>query len=450
MIKLLESINGFLWGIPGVCLIICTGVYLTIRTGFAQIRLLPKAFKTLAGHVFTKNKAEGVSSYQALCTALAATVGIGNLAGVAGAICIGGPGSVFWMWICGFLGMIIKAAEATLAVRYQRTDGNGIPVGGPMYMIESGLGPKWKWLGALYSFFGVVACFGVGNATQINAALDGLETLFSGPNLRMMPWMRPAVALAVAFFIIIAMKGGAKGIAGVAEKLVPFAAIGYMLLSCGILLRNADKIPYSLLLIVKSAFSPQAVTGGAVGSLFVAMRIGASRGVFTNEAGMGTASIAHGCAKASEPMKQGLMGIVEVFIDTIVICTLTAMTILCSGVEIPYGTDVGITLTVDAFAVVYGRWANYLITFFLFLFAIATVLGWGLYGLRCAQYLFGRQVEKYFPWFQGLGVVIGAALGTGTVWTLAEIVNGLMMIPNIIALMCLSSEFILQLRENRA
>ena len=375
---------------------------------------------------------------QALCTALAATVGTGNLAGVAGAIAIGGPGAIFWMWICAFLGMITKYAEATLAVHYRTRNGQNEIVGGPMYMIRSGLGDKWKWLAVLYSFFGVVAAFGVGNATQINTLIGsindvlvsfGAEVTFGGN-----------VVMGVLFAILVAMMllGGAKKIGTVAEYLVPFASGLYLLLGAYVLVVNAPVIPHAFATIFQSAFSPEAVTGGAVGSFVQAIRIGTSRGVFTNEAGMGTAGIAHSAAQVSHPAEQGLMGIVEVFLDTIVICTMTALVILCSGVVVPYGTDTGIQLTNQAFSAVFGTWVRIPIALSVCCFAFATILGWGLYGARCAQFLFGHTAWKPFVILQAVAVVVGAVLGTGTIWTLAEMVNGLMAIPNLIALFCLA------------
>jgi len=335
MRELLEWINGIVWGVPGVCMILSVGMYYTVRTGAAQIRLFPKALRTFLRQFGAEGDTDGISGYQALCTALAATVGTGNLAGVAGAICIGGPGAVFWMWICGFFGMIIKAAEATLAVRYRKKDRLGNYVAGPMYMIEMGMGKKWRWLAVLYSFFGIFACFGVGNATQINAALDSIESVALQFQFQLPAWFHLALGLFAAVLIITVLKGGAQGIGRAAEKLVPFAAAGYLLLGVFVLIIKADKIPAALNMIVRGAFLPKAVTGGMVGSFFLSLRTGAARGVFTNEAGMGTAAIAHGASIVKDPIEQGLMGIIEVFIDTIVICTMTALVILCSGIEIP-------------------------------------------------------------------------------------------------------------------
>ena len=448
MTKVLETINGAVWGVPALVLILGVGIYLSIRTGFAQITLFPKAVCQFLGMFRSKHKEQGtVSPFQALCTALAATVGTGNLAGVAGAIAIGGPGAIFWMWICGLVGMVTKFSEAVLAIRYRVKDASGEYVGGPMYMIRQGMGKRWHWLAWIYSFFGVVAAFGVGNATQINAVVSGINgviTTFGGQesltgNLLM--------GLTLAALIASLLLGGMKRIGAVAERLVPLAAAGYVLLGTVVLIARCDQIPGAFSAIVRGAFSPSAVTGGMVGSVFSVLRIGVSRGVFTNEAGMGTAGIAHAAARVAHPVEQGLMGIMEVFLDTIVICTVTALVILVSGVEVPYGQDVGVTLTNQAFSKVCGDWTSVFIALALCCFAIATVLGWGLYGARCAQYLFGDHVWKRFVAVQAVAVVLGAVLRTGTVWLLSETVNGLMAIPSLIALAALSPEVIRLTKE---
>ena len=434
--------NGrIVWGVPALLGILGIGFYLSIRTGFAQLRLFPKALKAfLATFRRNRGKDEGVSPFQALCTALAATVGTGNLAGVAGAIAIGGPGAIFWMWVSAILGMITKFAEATLSVRYRERNSKGEWVGGPMYMIQNGMGSRWRWLASLYCFFGVVAAFGVGNATQVNTVIGGINQAimaFGGEESR---WGNILMGVALAILICGILLGGMKKIGNLAEKLVPFASVCYLLLGLGVLVARLQFLPGAFASIFTGAFSPRAVTGGMVGSMFVGLRIGVSRGVFTNEAGMGTAGIAHAAAQVKHPPEQGLMGIMEVFLDTIVICTMTALVILVSGVEIPYGEDVGVVLTTQAFSQVYGGWVSVLIAAALCCFAIATVLGWGLYGARCAQFLFGDGVWKRFALLQGGAVILGAVLKTGTVWLLSETVNGLMAIPNLIALAVLAPE----------
>lgn len=439
MLQAIEWLYGFLWGAPALLLILGTGIWLSVKTRWAQFRLFPAAvrdfFRTLTGR---RKTADGVSSFQALCTALAATVGIGNLAGVAGAITLGGPGAVFWMWMCAILGMMIKFAEVTLAVHFRTRDQQGDCIGGPMYMICRGLGKKWTWLAGMYSFFGVAAAFGVGNATQINAVVTGIHSAAASFGGHVGKTGDLLIGIALAVLVGIVLWGGAQRIGRAAERLIPFAAGGYVLLCVAVLLLRISAIPSAFTAILQGAFSPRAVTGGMIGSAMSALRVGVSRGVFTNEAGMGTASIAHALANVSHPAEQGKMGIMEVFLDTIVICTLTALVILCSGVSIPYGTDSGAALTTLAFSTVLGDWAGIVIALALCLFAFATVLGWGLYGARCAQFLFGQHVWRKFTLLQMAAVVLGAVMQTGTLWRLAEICNGLMALPNLTALLALS------------
>lgn len=443
MAEILERINGIVWGVPALMLILGVGLYLTVRTGFAQFTLFSQAVRQFLRLFRRKKQADGeVSPFQALCTALGATVGTGNLAGVAGAIAIGGPGAIFWMWVCGWIGMVTKFAEATLAVRYREKNAAGEYVGGPMYMISQGMPKKWHWLAAVYSFFGVVAAFGVGNATQINAVIAGVNQVIVAYGGTVTTPKNLGMGLLLALLVATLLSGGMQRIGRVAEKLVPFGAAGYLLLGIGVLVIRWEAVPGAFHAIIMGAFSPRAVTGGVIGSIFSVLRIGVSRGVFTNEAGMGTASIAHAAAQVKHPVEQGLMGLLEVFLDTIVICTMTALVILVSGVEIPYGRDVGVTLTVQAFGRVCGDWTAVFLALALCCFAIATVLGWGLYGARCAQYLFGDHVWKRFVAIQAVAVVLGAVLQTGTVWLLSEMVNGLMAIPNLIVLAVLSPELI--------
>ena len=439
MAWVIEMVNRIVWGAPALAGILGTGLYLSVRTGFAQLRLFPRALKLFLSRLSRKQETAGVPPFQALCTALAATVGTGNLVGVAGAIALGGPGSIFWMWVCAVLGMMTKFAEAALAVRY-RVKEKGEYLGGPMYIISRGLGRRWNWLAVLYCFFGVVAAFGVGNATQVNAVITGLNQVivyFGGAQTRKQDLLMGCV---MALLVAAMLLGGAKRIGKTAEFLVPFVSCGYLLLGAGVLIARAEAVPAAFGAIVRGAFSPRAVTGGALGSMFQALRVGVSRGVFTNEAGMGTASIAHAAADVAHPAEQGLMGIMEVFLDTIVICTMTALVILCSGVPIAYGVDAGAALTTQAFTAVCGGWVSVFLALALCCFAFATILGWGLYGARCAQYLFGPGAWKLFAAAQAGMVVLGAVLRTGTIWAMAETVNGLMAIPNLIALAALSPE----------
>lgn len=437
--KYLESINSFVWGVPALIGIIGVGLYLSFRTKFCQMRLLPKALKMFGAQLrFRKNNEQTTSPYRALCTALAATVGTGNLAGVAGAIALGGPGAVFWMWICAILGMVIKFAEATLAVHYRCKNKAGEWVGGPMYMMQRAFRGWGKSLAVIYGFFGVVAAFGVGNATQINTVIGGIDQIIESYSLPSFSGLHLVIGCLLAVVIGLVLLGGAKRIGELAERLVPFAAILYLALAAILLVFHYNEIPGALRAIVLGAMSPEAVTGGVIGSAFAALRVGAARGVVTNEAGMGTASIAHAGADVEHPVQQGLMGIMEVFLDTIVICTMTALVILCSGVGVDYGTDKGIELTLQAFSSFYGNWISIPLTITIGCFALATVFGWGLYGIRCAQFLFGEQAWRWFAWLQIATVMIGAILKTDTVWLLAELVNGLMSIPNLLLLFFLA------------
>lgn len=443
---ILQTIHGFVWGAPALVLILGVGLLLSIRLRFAQIRLLPRAMGQLWAQLRPGGHGEEGSSFQALCTALAATVGTGNLVGVAGAISLGGPGAVFWMWVCGLLGMATKYAEATLAVRYREQTPSGW-VGGPMYVITRGLGKKAAPLALCYSLFGMLAAFGVGNATQISAMMEGFDRVFQGFGWETTNLSHFLLGLALAVLVGTMLLGGGKRIGAVAEGLVPFLAAGYMLLCAGVLIGRFRYLPNAFGAILRGAFCPRAVTGGLLGSAFAALRIGCSRGVFTNEAGMGTASIAHAAARVEHPAQQGLMGIIEVFLDTIVICTLTALVILVSGVDIPYGTDGGTALTNAAFGVVYGPAAEVFLAAAICCFAFATVLGWGLYGGRCAEYLFGSRAWKWFALAQTVVVVLGACLKAETVWLAAEILNGLMAIPNLLALGLLAPEVARLTRE---
>ena len=420
---MLEAFNGFLWGVPVLGLILGTGIWLMVRTRFAQLRLFPAACREFGQRLKSRD-----SGFRALCTALAATVGTGNIAGVAGAIAIGGPGAVFWMWVSAFLGMGVKFAESVLAVRYREPDGRA----GPMYIITKGMG--CRWLACLYSGFGIVAAFGVGNTAQVNAVVSALES--TGVSRGFVVVLIVALAMLVARMVM----GGAGRIGETAEILVPVVGAAYILCCLAAVVWNRDRVGEAFGAILRGAFAPGAVTGGAVGSLALTLRTGVSRGTFTNEAGMGTAAIAHGGAEVDHPAEQGLMGIMEVFLDTMVICTLTALVILTGGVAIPYGQAAGSELTAAALANTFGPWVRAVLSGCLVLFALATILGWSFYAGRCAEFLFGRINWKWFGLCQGAAVLGGLFLGTGTVWTLAEIFNGLMAIPNLMAVLMLTGE----------
>ena len=446
MENIIEEINGFIWGVPALILILSVGLYLTVRLGFAQITLFPEALIRFCRQFLPGRNDDSKSSFRALCAALAATVGTGNLVGVAGALCLGGPGSIFWMWICGILGMITKYAEAVLAVRYRVRTKDGF-VGGPMYIITQALPRKLHFLACFYAVFGIIASFGVGNLTQIHAATTGIKNALSTFGFSPDRTFHFLLVAAFAAMIGVFLYGGAKRIYSAAELLVPLAAAVYILLCIGVLLRYWQQIPFAIRQIFAGAFSPGAVTGGMIGSAFQALRTGCSRGVFTNEAGMGTASIAHAGADCTHPVHQGMMGIMEVFLDTIVICTLTALVILVSGIPIPYGTDAGGSLTSHAFSCVYGNLATVWLAAVMTLLAVATVIGWGLYGARCGEFLFGPKAWRYFSGAQILTILAGSFLKTSTVWLLAETVNGLMAIPNLITLAALTPEVVRLTKE---
>ena len=449
----LQSINSFIWGIPVLTMILMTGIHLSVRTGFAQIGLLKVAVKHFSKNFHNANHDRNtVSGYRALCTALAATVGTGNIAGVAGAIAIGGPGVIFWMWISAILGMITKFAEVTLALYYRECK-RGEYVGGPMYVIQNGLSSKYHILAYIYCFFGVVAALGIGNAVQVNAVVDGVRNILYSNGTEFPIFHRLFLGMIICLMVIPIFRKGAYGIGSIAEKMVPIASAIYIFMSLLVLILQFKEIPTAINAIIQGAFSPGAVTGGMIGSVLLTLRTGVARGVFTNEAGMGTASIAHAASDANHPAEQGLMGIMEVFLDTIVICTMTALVILCSGISIPYGSDPGIALSLDAFAAVLGDWSKILLTFLTCIFAFATILGWGLYGTRCFQYIFGVQTWNSFIYAQSAAVILGVLLDTSCVWTLAEIANGLMAIPNLFVVTALSGTFMkifldFQKREN--
>ncbi|MDD6967444.1 MAG: sodium:alanine symporter family protein [Firmicutes bacterium] len=430
MTHILDRLYGLLWGGPMLVLISGVGVWLTICTRCAQVRLFPQSLRRL----FRKSSPEegGVSPFRALCTALAATVGTGNLVGVAGAICLGGPGSVFWMMVFAFFGMAVKFAEAALAIRFRETE-DGELVGGPMYMIRARLSRRFLPLAYLYSLCGILASFGVGNMTQVNAIITGIQ----GITPRFSPL---TLGLAVTILVGLAFLKGADSIGRIAEKLIPIASGIYILLCVLFLVIKAPQLPGALSSILTGAFSPKAVTGGLIGSAFKAVQTGCSRGVFTHEAGMGTASIAHASANVRHPAEQGMMGLLEVFLDTFVICTLTALVILCSGIPIPYGTDAGANLTTAAFSAVYGRFGKTIVCIFLVCFAYATILGWSFYGLRCTQFVFGKKAASAFFLLQTAAVLLGAVMKTPQIWRMAEILNGLMALPNLLMLLVLSPE----------
>lgn len=456
MLHIIESVNNavnnFIWGVPAMICIIGVGLYLSLRTHFIQIRKFPYAIKTTIGRVFRKKEAAdgAMTPFQAVCTALAATVGTGNIAGVAGAIAIGGPGSVFWMWISAFLGMCTKFSEVTLAVHFRETNEQGDLVGGPMYYIKNGLGRHWQWLAVAFSAFGVLTVFGTGNATQVNTittAIDSALLNFHIIDASQTNTCNLILGLAITLLVAMVLLGGVKRIGSVTEKLVPFMALLYILLSLGVVFLNIERIPAVFQSIISGAFQPSAVTGGIVGSFFLSMKKGVSRGIFSNEAGLGTGSIAHACADTRKPVKQGFFGIFEVFTDTIVICTLTSLVILCSGVTVPYGEAAGAELTISGFTSTYGNWVSVFTAVAMCCFAFSTIIGWGLYGARCIEFLFSSKVIKPFMVVYSLVAILGATVDLGLLWSIAETFNGLMAIPNLIALFLLSGTVVKLVKE---
>ena len=456
MLATIESINNvvnnFIWGVPAMICIVGVGFLLSIRTGFLQIRKFPYAMKVTIGRMLKKREASdgALTPFQAVCTALAATVGTGNIAGVAGAIAIGGPGAVFWMWISALLGMCTKFSEVTLAVHFREKNAEGDLVGGPMYYIKNGLKKQWHWLAYLFAAFGVLTVFGTGNATQVNTittAIDSALYNYGVISEQNVSTLNLVIGIILAVLIGLILLGGIKRIGQVAEKLVPFMAVIYIILAIGVVIMNYRNIPTVFDSIFKGAFSPASVTGGAVGSFFMSMKKGVSRGIFSNEAGLGTGSIAHACADTRKPVKQGFFGIFEVFVDTIVICTLTALVILCSGVPVGYGDAAGAELTILGFTSTYGSWVSIFTAIAMCCFAFSTIIGWGLYGTRCVEFLLGTRANRPFMILYALVAIVGATMELGLMWNIAETFNGLMVIPNLIAVFLLSGVVVRLVKE---
>ena len=445
-------VNNFIWGVPAMICIIGVGLYLSIRTRFLQIRKFPYSMKVTLGRMMKKKEASdgALTPFQAVCTALAATVGTGNVAGVAGAIAIGGPGAVFWMWISALLGMCTKFAEVTLAVHFRETNAQGDLVGGPMYYIKNGLDKKWHFLAYFFAAFGVLAVFGTGNATQVNTITTAIDSALSSFNVLpadAVKLVNLIIGVALAIIIALILIGGIKRIGNVTSKLVPFMAIMYIVLALGVIFFHIKSVPAVFASIIEGAFHPASVTGGVVGSFFMSMKKGVSRGIFSNEAGLGTGSIAHACADTKKPVKQGFFGIFEVFVDTIIICTMTALVILCSGVSVNYGEAAGAELTISGFTAVYGSWVSIFTAVAMCCFAFSTIIGWGLYGTRCIEFLFGSRSNKPFMVLYSLTAIVGATMNLGLMWSIAETFNGLMVIPNLIAVFLLSDVVVKMTKE---
>ena len=443
-----SALNGFIWGVPAMVCIIGVGIWLSVRTNFIQIREFAHAIKVTIGRMFHKDEAEegSVTPFQAVCTALAGTIGTGNIAGVAGAIAIGGPGAVFWMWCSALLGMCTKFSEVTLAVHFREKNSEGDWVGGPMYYIKNGLGKNWHFLAYIYAVLGVLTVFGTGNATQVNtitAAIDSALINFgAAEDVSGLGTVNLIIGIIIAILIGLVLIGGLKRIGSVTEKLIPFMALLYIVLSLGVIVLNIKAVPGVFADIVRGAFTPSGVTGGVVGSMFLSMKKGVSRGIFSNEAGLGTGSIAHAASDTKDPVQQGFFGVFEVFMDTIVVCTMTALVILTSGVNINYGQAAGAELTISGFTSTYGGWITILTAVAMCCFAFSTILGWGLYGTRCLEFLLGSKANRPFMVVYSLVAIIGATADLGLMWDIADTCNGFMVIPNLIALFLLSGTVI--------
>ena len=445
IIKINQAVNGFIWGVPAMICIIGVGLLLSVRTRFIQVRKFGAALKNTIGKIFDKTQAKdgSMSPFQAVCTALAGTVGTGNIAGVAGAIALGGPGAIFWMWCSAFLGMCTKFSEVTLAIHFREKNANGEYVGGPMYYIKNGLSKKWHFLAVLYALFGVLTVFGTGNATQVNTIVSSIHSALH--NLHIIDGTVDERAnlifgIFIAAFVAMVLLGGIQRIGQVSEKLVPFMAALYVILAIGVVILHISRVPAVFAMIFKSAFTPQAATGGIIGSMFLSMKKGVSRGIFSNEAGLGTGSIAHACADTNNAVHQGMFGIFEVFMDTIVVCTLTGLVILLGAPNIVYGQAAGAELTISGFTATYGGWVSIFTAVAMCCFAFSTIIGWGLYGSRCIEFLGGEKLVRPFLVAYSFVSIIGATINLGLLWDIADTFNGLMAIPNLIALLILSGQ----------
>lgn len=465
----MSAINGFLstvddlvWGVPLMVLILAGGLLLTVRLGLLQVRKLPLALKWM---VKNEEEAEGargeISSFAALCTALSATIGTGNIVGVATAVGAGGPGALFWMIVAAFFGMATKYSEGLLAVKYRVVAEDGHSLGGPFYYIERGMGAKWKWLAKLFAFFGVcVGLFGIGTFSQVNGIASAVNGFFDPNNqnsVKILPflgeysWSVVIASLILAFCVAAVLIGGVKRIASVSQIIVPFMAIIYVVFVIILVICNITEVPAAIVTIVKAAFNPKAVTGGVVGSMIVAMQKGVARGIFSNEAGLGSAPIAAAAAQTKEPVRQGLVSMTGTFIDTIVICTLTGLSIVLTGAWQVEGLE-GVQVTTYAFQnglPFPAEVSSFILMLCLVFFAFTTILGWDYYSERCLEYLSGGNMKhvKVYRWIYILAVFIGPYMTVSAVWTIADIFNGLMAIPNMIALFALSGVVVKETKD---
>ena len=458
--KIITAIDNAVWGLPLICLIMATGIFLTARLGLVQIRHLGKAFKFMF-----KDEEDGsgeVTSFGALCTALSATIGTGNITGVATAIALGGPGALFWMVIAAFFGMATKYAEGLLAIKYRTIDADGHVLGGPFYYIENGMGKKWTWLAKIFAFFGAgVGLFGIGTFTQVNSIASAVKNFFDpdmahtvslfGGNYS---WATVVAGVILTLCVGLVVLGEIQRIAKVSEVIVPFMAVLYVGLAVIIIITNITAVPAALASIVKSAFTGSALAGGAVGSVFVAMQKGVARGIFSNESGLGSAPIAAAAARTKEPVRQGLVSMTGTFIDTIVICTMTGLSIVIAGSWLNPELE-GVAITMDAFQKGL-PFPSFVATFSLMLclvfFAFTTILGWNYYGERCVEYLFNRNkgVVMGYRILYILAVFIGPYMTVKAVWNIADIFNALMAFPNLIALLALNGVIVKETRDFHA
>ncbi len=455
--KIVNMLNDIAWGPWMLLLLVGTGVYLSAKVGFIQFTKFGYAMKNTLGKIFHKQTAAGgeVTPFQAMTTALAATVGTGNIAGVTGAIAVGGPGAVFWMWISALFGMVTKYAEVVLAVNYRERNAKGDYVGGPMYYIKNGMGEKWKWLAVLFSLLAAVAAFGIGNMTQVNTIASSFNSVidaFGGDTGaatvtlfgQIVPVSSIAVGMLVAMIVAMTQFGGIKRIGSVTEKMVPFMAVVYIICSLCVIGTNLGAVGKIFGMIFQGAFNAEAALGGAFGiTIMQTIQKGVGRGVFSNEAGLGSAPMAHAASSEKDPVKQGMYGIFEVFMDTIVICTMTALTLLCGvesgGVEIAWGETAGAELIIASFSTVFGgKLGALFLTVAISMFALSTILSWSLYGSRCCEFLLGHKAALWYQMAFIFVIIIGASLDLELVWNIADTLNGFMAIPNLIALLGLS------------
>ncbi|MEF2586356.1 MAG: sodium:alanine symporter family protein [Butyrivibrio sp.] len=453
----LGKIDSFVWGIPLIALILLSGLFLTIRLKGIQFRKLPHAFKKMFANEKSGQHGE-VSSFAALCTALSATIGTGNIVGVATAVVAGGPGALFWMWLAALVGMATKYSECLLSVKYRQVTEDGHIIGGPFYYIEKGMGSKFKWLAKIFAVFGVcVGLMGIGTFTQVNGIAGAVNNFFDAGNSwtvsifgRDYSWTVVIAAIVVTFFVALVIIGGIKRISSVAQVIVPFMAITYVILAVLIIGFNITKVPGAFATIVKSAFGVRAAAGGALGAMMVAMQNGIARGIFSNEAGLGSAPIAAAAAHTDEPAKQGLISMLGTFIDTIIICTMTGLAIVITGAW-DMGLQ-GVAVTTKAFQTGLpfpGEVASFLLMICLIFFAFTTILGWDYYSEKCLEYLTGGRmgIVKAYRWVYIACVFFGPFMTISAVWTIADIFNGLMAIPNLIALLALNGVVVMETKK---